>query len=275
MVTIGLHIRLIESMLQVLTKAQRLQLPFFQCFLVQQGNNRIIQLNDSEIQAIQKERAEYAGDLYLHGSYWINLAHTKRSNHRALQREVQLAEQLGFNHIVLHPGATKDSTRRLDGVDAVARVLNNFFSQNHTIKIVLENAAHGGMSVGGNFEDFKLLREKLDKPELVSFCVDTAHAHVFGYDIITQKGQDEFITMLDQTIGLTNISLIHLNDTQEGIGSKIDRHAAPGDGIIGIEVLKRFVCHQKLSNIRVLMELPVMEEKEEIQVLDMVRSWPR
>src|SRR5437667_347320 len=125
---LGLHLRVQTSILQLLERAEQLQLPFFQCFFVRQETGTLI------------------------------------------------------------------------GVSA------------QDITIVLENTCHGKLAVGSDILDFKVLLEKINKPERIGFCIDTAHAYSFGYDIADDQMQDDFIRLLESTIGIERIKLIHLND---------------------------------------------------------------
>ena len=269
---IGLHIRLQHSILDSVDKALRLQLPFFQCFFVLQETGRLIKVRKGEIDSFLAKR-DHFDKLFLHGSYWINLASLGYNGYRELERELALAKQLQFTHLVLHPGAAKGAEKKEQGIDALARALNTLLKTETEIKVLLENTTHGNVTVGSDILDFRALLEKLDKPECIGFCIDTSHAHSFGYTIIDDHDQDMFIEFLDNTLGLDRITLIHLNDTKEKCGVRIDRHATLGEGVIGKKALKRFVMHSQLSHIPILMELPVLSEAKEEMILQEICSW--
>ena len=90
---------------------------------------------------------------------------------------------LSFLILFCHSGSAKGSTHYKEGVDILARALNILLKQEARIKVVLENTAHGKLTVGSDLTDFYELRQKLDNPERISFCVDTSHAYAYGYDI--------------------------------------------------------------------------------------------
>jgi len=270
---IGLHVRLTSTLTDVVQKALRLELPFFQCFLLLQSTGNLIQLDDADVQSYVELRRKHFNDIYLHGSYWINLAGVRFTKHYSLDRELALAKKLEFTHIVLHPGSAKGAKTRQEGIDAMAHVINKILRKEHTIKIVIENGAYGALSVGGDLTDFQLLLSKLEQPEKILFCIDTAHAHSFGYDIIDAASRESFIQLLDETIGIESIALLHLNDTNEKRGSQNDRHEVVGKGVLGDQVLRDFALHPRLKHIPLLLELPVLTEIEEKAVLDKVKSW--
>lgn len=253
----------------------RLSVPLFQCFFIRQETGELIKFDDGDVKSFLTLRRQHFGDLYLHGSYWINLAGIKYTNHYCLKRELHMARWLEFTHIVLHPGAAKGARNRVEGIDAMARVINATMKHEHDIKIVIENGAHGNFSVGGDLHDFQQLLTKLDHPEKILFCIDTAHAHSYGYNIIDAQPRQEFIDLLSTTIGIQRIAVLHVNDTQERRGSRNDRHEVVGKGVLGDAVLRDFVMHPLLVDIPIIMELPVIEEDEEQALLNKVISWQK
>ncbi|HEV2601644.1 MAG TPA: deoxyribonuclease IV [Candidatus Babeliales bacterium] len=270
---VGIHVRLNGSLLSALERIVIAGMPFFQCFLVSHKSNDMIHVTEQEKKDFLVMRRAWAGNIYLHASYWINLAGVQYTGHRALYRELRLARSLEFTHIVAHSGSAKGAAHKSDGIDALARAVNEFLTYESSLSLVLENTAHGGMAVGGDFNDFKAMLELVDKPERVSFCVDTAHAHSYGYNLIGQENRQQFIDVLEKTIGIDAIGLIHLNDTAEKLGSKIDRHEVLGEGVLGMQALKEFVLDERLAQIPILLELPVVSSEQELATVEIVRSW--
>ena len=201
------------------------------------------------------------------------MAGAKKSRIAILERELELAKKLELTHIVIHPGSTKRIEDRPEGIDSLACALNHLFKKDRNIRVLLENAAHGKRCIGGDLFDFKMLLEKLDKPERLSFCIDTSHAHSFGYNITSEREQELFIQLLDKTIGIDKIALIHLNDTQERCGANIDRHHSVGNGVIGEAALKNFMMHPRLQHIPVIMEPPLLTEDEQLNIVHKVAGW--
>lgn len=270
---LGLHIRVGSSIVDVIEKAIMLDLPFFQSFLVVQQTGRMVHVPFADKKKFLELRRQYFGDLFCHGSYWINLAGLKYTGYRAFERECALAKQLEFTHFILHAGTAKGAVDRMQGIDSLVRSLNIMLKTEKDLIFLLENTAHGNLSVGSDILDFKLVLEKLDTPERIGFCIDTAHAHVFGYDIMSMQGQENFLQFLDETIGLGRIMLIHLNDTNQKKGSFLDRHEVVGEGMLGKSALHLFIKQPQLQHIPVLMELPEIGIAKEQEVLLMVRSW--
>lgn len=270
---IGLHIRYPGSLTALAEKALAMHIPFFQCFLVSKQTGFLVQPTPDDVATFLRLRREHFKELYVHGSYWINLAGIAYTGHHALYRELTMAQQLEFTHMVLHPGSAKGAATKAEGIEALARALNTVGRKKFTIKIILENTAHGNLAIGGDVRDFHELLQKLDRPDAIQFCVDTAHAYSYGYDIADPAGMDAFIDEVASSVGLERVALVHLNDTIEPLGSKVDKHHMLGEGNIGFDALKNFMGDARLSNIPVLLELPVVGEDEEKKMLDIVRGW--
>ncbi|MFC1841812.1 deoxyribonuclease IV [Candidatus Dependentiae bacterium] len=270
---IGLHLRLETTLVDLINKALRLNVDFFQCFLTLKSAGRVVPLNSSDIKEFVEIRRQHFKELYLHISYWVNPSTIEYNPHKLLKKELILAKRLEFTHVIFHPGSAKGALTLTEGIDALAKMVNKLTKKEPSFIFVLENIAQKFPSIGGNIDHFGLLLEKLDNVEKVKFCIDTAHAYSYGYNISNQKEQEKFINLLDEKIGLDRLCLIHLNDSQEALGSHIDRHAAIGEGEIGLEPLKRFVMHPQLKHVPLLPEPPVMSEELLKAELEKIKSW--
>lgn len=269
---VGLHLRVTTNMIDLYNRAVQLGLASFQCFFIHQDSGHFYKLSAQELHDCNARNNKFK-HRYLHGSYWINLAAPLAHRQRAFKAELEQALQLGFTHFILHPGSAKGSPDKIEAIRRLAKIIDAIGAMNLPIKLVLENVAHGGRAIGGDLLDFKLLKEYVKNPQQLFFCIDTAHAFSYGYDIATHLGQTSFIQLIKDTIGIDSIALIHLNDICEKLGSKIDRHSFIGQGNIGIDALKSLVMHPDLVAIPVLMELPQAGENEEQDMLALVRSW--
>jgi len=270
--SVGLHLRVATTISEVLKKALRFNASVVQCFFILQSTNKYIEILEEDA-AESRELAKKFHAAYLHASYWVNLAGFTRNGWRPFMRELGFAKKFGFTHLIIHPGSATGCENREQGIECLARALNTALKEDHEVKIVLENGAHGNRAVGSDLEDFRKLRALLEFPEKVYYCIDTAHAHSFGYDVVTPEGQDSFLSLVRDIMG-DQLALIHLNETTQPQGSRIDQHAEIGKGIIGVEALKRFVNHPACKNIPVILEIPIMEtEEHERALLDLVSSW--
>lgn len=268
---IGLHIRVEKSIIEAAVYAERLNIPIFQSFLINQSDRRPLPIDD-QIAAAFKELCN-GRIFYVHGSYWINLAQTKQHGLSVLRSEINTAKRLGSHHLIFHPGSALATNSRQEGIDTVARAVNSIMKEDPTINIILENTVHAQKTIGSNFEDFYHIKQKIEYPERLGFCIDTAHAHAYGYNISSLSTQKSFLDLVDQTIGISSVVLIHLNDAEYQLSSRIDKHAPLGQGSIGIAALQSFAINPRLIKIPIILELPALPIEVDNDMLEKVRSW--
>jgi len=261
---VGLHVRLGTSLCDLFIKAERLKLPFFQTFFSYETTGKYVK-KDPYIQTYIEERRDHFSALYLHASYYINLADYRSDAFHLLMRDLMLARYYLFSHVVLHPGALIDTDRER-GISSAARTLSRALKIIPHIQILLENTAFGGRSLGSDIEELLLIRERVNYPERVSLCIDTAHAFAFGYSLDDPVVRRHFFNKHGKLA-----RLVHLNDSVELRGSHLDRHAAPGAGVLGEEVLHDLT--QVFQGTPLLLELPELDEQSEVAMLARVRSW--
>lgn len=257
----------------MIEKAVLLELTIFQCFLLSQITGRLLPLADEDVNRYLAIRRTHFKDLFVHGSYRINLAGVNDANHFSLRRELEMAKRLEFTHMVVHPGAAIGVHDKQEGIRVMAQLLNKLVRYEHDIKIVLENGAHGNKVVGSDLQDFAFLRTLLEYPEKILYCIDTAHAHSYGYRLDDELSRNAFIDIIDQAVGLENVVLLHVNDTQEPLGSQRDKHEVVGKGVIGDETLKSWMLNPRLAHIPSILELPEISQEEEKNILAKIRSW--
>ena len=271
---IGLHVRLVTTLSSLLDKAHAAGSPLIQCFFIPQGSNTHAVFSDEEIALCLQKRDNFK-QLYVHASYWVNLAGRYNNGWRPFHHELDLAKRLAFTHMVIHPGSATGCENKQEGIEYLARALNKALTTEETITIVLENTAHANKTVGGDIQDFAKLLQLLDKPEKIAFCIDSAHAFSYGYDVATPGGVNAFLEEVDAEVGDERVVALHLNDSAEPLGSRIDKHEIPGEGRIGKESLQLFMNHPKFLHTSVILEMPVVSDEREIEVLKEVQGWDR
>lgn len=269
--SIGIHIRLKDSFMEGIEKASRLQIPLYQSFLIDETGT-YFDLSDEEVENYIREAELKGVDAIIHSSYWANITNVKSRGFHSFKREAEVVEKLKRHAIVVHPGSTKGmSEDPVERIKSVAKAVDAFQERFPTVQILIENSAHGGFSFGGELKDLALILDYVKDKDRIGFCIDTSHAHAFGYDIVDQF--DDFMNELDQTVGFSRIKLLHLNDTIKEKGSKIDKHGIVGEGVIGYECLKKFVQFEKLKHADIILELPKVPEEKEIEIIKIVNQW--
>jgi apurinic endonuclease APN1 len=211
--------------------------------------------------------------LFLHASYAINPASCLRAHHPILEKEVVMAKELNIAYLILHPGMASHKDQINESIDALARVIDTIHREQPDVSLVLENTAQDNRAVGSNFEHLKLLLERIDDPHRIRFCIDTAHAYAYGYDISQVAFHESMLDIIDATIGIERIVVIHLNDTLRPLASFVDEHANFGYGRIGVDALQAFVNNKRIAHIPLIMELPLLDDTEYRRIFGMVSNW--
>jgi deoxyribonuclease-4 len=125
----------------------------------------------------------------------------------------------------------------------------------------LETAAGQGSALGSRFEEIATILERVEKPEFLDVCLDTAHIFTAGYDIRGYHEYENVLKKFDEIIGVKRIQAIHLNDSKTGLGSRYDRHACIGEGQIGIQFFHAIMRDARFLNTPKILEIPERDKK--------------
>lgn len=217
---------------------------------------------DAGAQRFRDRRVELGlGPLVVHGSYLINLASPDRvlrvRSIQAFHDELVRAAALGADFLVAHPGCGKGAHMSsavaaiADGLKQAARGVNF-----NGLRILLENTAGQGTSVGSRFAELKSILDLC--PDLpLGVCVDTAHLFAVGHDLCRPAGLDGALAEIAQTVGLERVFVVHVNDSKSAMGSRLDRHEHIGKGKIGVEAFRRILNHPLLAGRAFILETPI------------------
>lgn len=269
---IGIHIRLKKGLLDVVSTVQELDLKVAQSFLMTESN-QYISLNDRLIHNFKKAKKQQDFLYFVHAAYWSSLADVKSKTFASLQQEVAIAQDLGSDGIVIHIGASKSKMSVKDKAKYIAESVNTITQQHPDMNLLLENSPHAGRNFGGDIQDFAVLLNLLEDKSKVKFCIDTAHAYVFGYDIAKEDKMIDFVNLLDEVLPQQSIALLHFNDSADGCGSYIDKHEVPGKGMIGKKSLQLCMNHKFFKELPIIIEPSGNCSDNLEQVIKDIRSW--
>lgn len=203
---------------------------------------------------LNRKKQSDIGPHFFHGVYLVNLATGNKDNLRAGINSLifyqRLAGDIGAVGTIFHIGSHKG--RGLPGtLDQIVRSVNFILdSSPKGTKLILENAAGQGGTIGEKFEDLAQIIARVgDKPK-IGVCLDTQHAFAAGYSL------DMVLEKFDRAIGMKYLAVIHLNDSKSDFGSHVDRHENLGEGKIGEETLKKFLTNPLVRKVPVILEVP-------------------
>jgi deoxyribonuclease-4 len=248
----------------------------FKCDCVQvftKNNNQWYgkELTDEDVRLFQGKLAELGVTHPLaHDSYLINLASPDpalwKKSVDSFVMEMLRADRLGIPYLVTHPGAHISSSEA-EGIAAVVRALDEVHRQTRGIKTMclLENTAGQGSCLGCRFEQLASMIDGVQEPDRLGVCIDTCHAFAAGYPLGTEKDYKATMKALDQTVGLKLVKAFHVNDSLKPLGSRVDRHAHIGKGMIGKEAFRLLVNDRRFKKVPMYLETPkgTAEEQKE------------
>jgi deoxyribonuclease-4 len=246
-------------------RAKASQCEALQIFTKSAGQWRARPLPPEEI-ALFRKRVEETGirPVVAHNSYLINLAAVSRplraQSIAALGEELDRAESLGLDGLVMHPGSYTSGTEE-EGLRFVGDAIVALLAERPGAKtmVLLEHTAGQGTSLGHRFEHLAAILERAGGSPRVGVCLDTCHLLTAGYDLCTQAGYDDTFREFDRIVGLDRIKVFHLNDSRKPCGSRIDRHEHIGKGCLGLEPFRRLLNDPRFSALPMLLETPKLE----------------
>jgi deoxyribonuclease-4 len=232
-------------------------------------------LDETRIATFKEAAARHGHPpFYFHAVYLINLAGDdptlRQRSESTLAGYLKAADDLGINGVIFHTGSHKGAgfEARLPGIlEHLKNVLER--ASPTTARLLIENNAGLGGCVGAKFEEIAEMLTRLDDPRM-SVCFDTCHAFASGYDERTPADVAKTLDELERVIGLSNVEVIHCNDSVTGLGSNRDRHANIGDGQIGEEGFRALLHEPRLAKLPFILEVPGAGEgpdAEQVSVL--------
>jgi deoxyribonuclease-4 len=233
---------------------------------------------------IARFRAEMAAHgirtVVSHDSYLINLASPKavlrKRSLRCFVGELSRCRALGIPYVVSHPGNFMDEraaglARNAAGyAAALAEVPGE-------VGVLIEGTAGAGTALGGTFEELRDLRDAMPGAARgrVGFCLDTAHLHAAGYDVVGDV--EAVFSAFDRVVGLAHLACLHLNDSKAVRGSHLDRHQWIAEGTIGAEPFRRIMRDPRLAQVIKIIETPKLDEsvRHDRRMLRRLRAYAR
>ena len=195
-----------------------------------------------------------------HDSYLINLGHPDeeglRKSRTAFLDEMRRCEQLGLDRLNFHPGSHLGQITIEECLRRVAESINLTLAATRGVTAVIENTAGQGSNVGFAFEHLAAIIERVEDKSRVGVCIDTCHAFAAGYDLSTRAGCEATFRELDEVVGMKYLRGMHLNDAMKGVGSRVDRHAPLGEGMLGLECFRYIAEDSRFDGIPLILETP-------------------
>jgi deoxyribonuclease IV len=206
--------------------------------------------------------AERALPVFVHAPYLVNLASpsaiTRKRSVEVLRYCVARGRALGARGVVLHAGAAVQPSQLDAGRDALAGLLHRLLDElpDDAPDLLIEPTAGGGQPIAATVADLAPLFAAVQRHPRLGVCLDTCHAFAAGYDLAAPGGVRRLLSALARAVGPGRLRLVHANDSKDPIGSKRDRHAGIGSGLIGENPFVELFRHPATRGVPVLVETP-------------------
>ncbi len=207
-------------------------------------------------------RAEGLRATAVHHGYLANLGSPKAFGRKrscaAFVDEVRRADLLGVDALIFHPGAHLGS-----GVEAGLRTIAESLTvvleevPESRVRLLLENAAGQGTTLGSKFEELASVLAQVDRPDRLGVTLDTCHLFAAGFDFRNDRGYGELIDQVERVLGRGTVRAFHLNDAKATLGSHLDRHENIGKGEIGVEGFRHLVTDRRWAETPGYLETPL------------------
>jgi deoxyribonuclease-4 len=198
----------------------------------------------------------------IHAVYLINPATKDRDmRHKSaasLIHALRMGDEIGADGVVLHPGSTVGEPHD-EALPRVGDMLRHALGESDSCRLLLENTAGAGNTLGRSFEELSDLIDLAGGDKRIGLCLDSCHMLASGFDIDTADKLTDVIDDYVRVLGLRRLRCLHLNDSLTPLGSNRDRHAPPGDGELGARGCAAFLSEPRFEKLPVLFEGPGVE----------------
>lgn len=277
---LGAHLSIAGGLPRAVDRAEASGCAALQIFTKSAGQWRARALPPEEIALFKRRvRQTRIRPVVAHNSYLINLAAAdpalRTRSIESLCEELDRAEALGLDGLVMHPGSFTSGTES-GGLRLIAEGLARIFDArpDARTRVLLEHTAGQGTNLGHRFEHLAEIIHRLNGSRRVGVCLDTCHLIAAGYDIRTEEGYENTFRQFGRIVGFPRLKVFHFNDSKKPCGSRVDRHEHIGKGCLGLAPFRRILNDPRFAKLPMLLETPKVDTPETRRASD-VDPWDR
>jgi deoxyribonuclease IV len=195
----------------------------------------------------------------IHAVYLINPATKDREMRKksaaSLIHALRMGDEIKADGVVVHPGSTVGEPMD-EALARVADMVKHALAQSEKCRLLLENTAGAGNTIGRTFEELREMIDRAGGDKRLGVCLDSCHMFATGFDIRTADKVSEVVDRFAATVGIRRLKSLHVNDSMTPLGSNRDRHAVPGEGEIGARGCAAFLSEPRFEKLPALFEGP-------------------
>ncbi|NOX90273.1 MAG: deoxyribonuclease IV [Calditrichaeota bacterium] len=278
---VGCHVSIAGNIWECFERAESVKCEVFQIFTQNQRQWKSVQYSEDDVNRFRELRTKgkYKNvPLIAHASYLINLCaedpEKLEKSRSAFVEELKRCDILGIEYLVIHPGSHGSKGEEW-GVNAVAETLNLCMEQYMPkVQILLETTAGQGSNLGYKFEHLRDIIGLVNRSDGMGVCIDTCHIWAAGYPLDDADSIETTLNEVREILGFNRVKVWHFNDSLKERGSKRDRHAPLGEGMIGLEAFSYLMNYDSFKEHPAILEIPGGTEKfaENIALLKSLRK---
>jgi len=271
---LGAHLSIAGGLPRAVDRAEASGCQALQIFTKSAGQWRARDLPPEEIALFKRRvRQTKIRPVVAHNSYLINLAAAdpalRRRSIDSLRDELDRAEALGLDGLVMHPGSYTSGTET-GGLRLIADGLAEILASrpDGRTRILLEHTAGQGTNLGHRFEHLAEIIDLLGGSPRLGVCLDTCHLLVAGYDICSEQGYQDTFRQFGAIVGFSRLKAFHMNDSKKPCMSRVDRHEHIGKGCLGLAPFRRIVNDPRFAKLPMLLETPKLDTPQSRRLSD-------
>ena len=274
---LGVHTSIAGGVSQAIERAAALNCNTLQIFSHNPRQWQVNPISPEEAELFASLRDKYdISPAFIHTSYLINLVslsrETREKSIRLLASEMEIADLLGAEYVVLHTGSVQGVDGKEARAAAAESILKAVGSRRFRASLLLENTAGEKGDITSSIKTLAEIIDRCGEETAAGICLDTCHAFAAGYDLTTIEGIERLTGEIEESIGYDRLKLIHLNDSKKPVGSGVDRHEHIGRGFIGLKGFKRILSDKRLSRVPLVLETPKKTDEDDKINLKKVRN---
>jgi deoxyribonuclease-4 len=262
---LGAHLSISGGLPRAVDRAEASGCEALQIFTKSAGQWRARELPPEEIALFRRRvRQTRIRPVLAHNSYLINLAAAdsllRRRSIDSLRDELDRAEALGLDGLVMHPGSYTAGTEA-GGLALIAGGLAEILASrpDGRTRILLEHTAGQGTNLGHRFEHLAAILDMLGGSARIGVCLDTCHLLTAGYDICSDEGYESTFGQFGRIVGFARLKAFHFNDSKKPCGSRVDRHEHIGKGCLGLGPFRRILNDRRFARLPMIIETPKVD----------------
>lgn len=276
MFKIGCHLSASNGYLAMAKQAVQIGANTFQFFTRNPRGGQAKPINEKDVQEFLKYSKENGIDVILaHAPYTLNACSADEKVRdfakMIMADDLKRMEYTPGNYYNFHPGSHVGQGVDV-GIEYIVDMLNSILIPEQTTIVLLETMSGKGSEIGRNFEEIKIIIDRVKLKDKIGVCLDTCHVWDGGYDVVNNF--DNVLDEFDKIIGLDKLKAIHLNDSMNDFETHKDRHAKIGEGKIGLDAIVKIINNDRIKDLPFFLETPNELDgyKKEIEILKKNRT---